>query len=415
MTRRPLAAGAAAALTLALVACSTSATTATGTAPITTGEIAPAPTSAAPAPGTTLPPVPATPAGVASTRPTTSVAVPAPAALVGPPVALATLLESPLATRREPSAPGVMVRVSNPAFDRSFVVTLVADGLASLSPTAGWTVTPLARDPQWTPGSCGDTARVFVGRRWEVYVDAVADPGGKAPLEIQLVSFDTRTGTMTSYLETPNRVEWITTALFAYDDHTVGVLFDPRGRHLGAEPPPARDLALRRIDLATGHATDVAMPSLTGAGYRSASFETDGSVTLFVEGDPQRPLRWTPGSSPVVAPQDAREATAGPIVDGARLDYAGLAPDADVPVRDAGGKVLARVHPWRLWSQGGVGLIGWSQARGYFGAVRDDPRVDPMATVSLGVFDSTTGAWTWALAPPARPEDTVGFFLIGTS
>jgi hypothetical protein len=371
-------------------------------------------TTAATAAPSVAPSVASSPTVAPTTAPATTAPATSepPAVTVAPPSGLVTFTESPMATRRESTTEGVMVKASNPAFDRSFVLTMFASDVARAAPGPGWTLTPIDRDPQWTPDACGGAIRTFVGGRWEVFFDLATGPSGPDVSRAQLVAFDTRTGAMTGYLEQPNRVGWLTSTLHAYDDHTVGVLFDPSGTV--DSTVGLRRLALRRIDLVTGHATDVAMPALD-VQADVAWFDSDG--TVLVSASPKRGdtivYRWAPGRQPVrLSEQPAWRAEP---IDGVVLGPGEADANGDLPVVDAGGAVLARIHQWRFMANGaGIGLVGWSRGRGYFGAFHDEPTGDAFTYLSPGVYDASNGIWSWVFAPSDATQ-SVSYFIVGTT
>jgi hypothetical protein len=373
---------------------------------------------------TTVQPSTTAPAPFAtSIAPTTTALDTTPAgSLIGPAPQVTDLGESPLATRNPPVHPGneryrdgVMFRAANPAYDRSFVLTMYAADFAEVRPAAGWTFAKLASDRQWTPGSCGETASTFVGHRWEVYIDSPGLDAGQGaqpdPRNYQLVSYDVRTGEMRSYLETPNQVTWFTYGLFAYDDHSVGILFDPDGSAKDVHT----SLALRRIDLATGSVADEPVELPPGTSHLGAAFATDGRIRVFVA---DGALVGKLGEPLTLAGAGEREPWQ--VVDGIALEPADPAdPAADVQVKDSAGKILAAIHQWRF-TQGngpGLGFYGWASGRGYFGAFRSNGSDSAGSMASPGVYDAKTATWDWVFdeASPAFSPDHFGaaYFITG--
>ncbi len=396
-------------------------TTVPGSTPATV-RLTTTPTSPAP----TAPPGPTAAAPVAPT--TRATGAPAPSGpLLGPAPNIVTLVESPRATRNEPVPPGqeayqrgVMIEASNPAYDHSFVLTLFASQLASAKSAPGWTFKTIAQDPQWTPASCGEAPRAFVGHRWEVYVDGPSkvDADGVTtaidPDRLQLVSYDVTTHTMTSYLEVPHKVHWFG-VLEALDDHTVGLLFDPSPPSTTPVDPAVAEirdrLALRRLDLRTGKATDEEIRLPGGYTYRYAFFDGGGNIGVAAANSDER-LTGAPGGP--LKPSDPNQTPPPDFVDGARLDWGpNEADNPDIQVRDTKGNVLAAVHKWRfLANGGGIGLFGWTPDHGWFGAFKYDPATGEAPRGGPGVYDVATASWDWVFADDSGD---VGYFIIGVT
>lgn len=359
----------------------------------------PAPTTA---PLPTIASVPTSSTAPATAAPTTALAAtttlaPSPT-LLGPSPNLVTLVETPRATRQEPApageqalGAGVLVEATNPAYDRAFLVSLFAGQLGGVLAAPGWSLRTVARDAQWTPTVLAAAPHAFVGRRWLVYVDSPRTD------RQQVVAVDVVTGAMASYLETPLRAHWFA-VVDDLDDHSVGLLFDPSPADPTADPAVAdiRDrLAVRRLDLRTGRATDTELRLPNGYTYRDAWFDGSGGVVVATtSGDEQlrgatgQPLRAVDPTTP--GPE--------PTVDGVRLDRSGD-PALDVPVRDANGAVIAQVFPWRLQGDAAsIGLFGWSAGRGWFGAVRNAPDGGMPPHPGPGVYDVATASWDWVVA-----------------
>jgi len=397
-----------------------STTSLTGSAPSTsaggptTATVA-APTTAANPSGTTAPAAApsTTAAGPTTTRPDV---------VIGPPLNLVTLVESPAETRNTPPIAadlrGVLVKASHPDLERSFVFSMVASTFARAKPAPGWTFTVLNKDRQWTPASCGATATVFVGHRWEVYIDAPAAeaPSGDGTVarpQIQLVSFDVEKKAFASYLESPNKVTWFSNNLQALDDHTVGILFDPDPADLQLRT----GLVLRRIDLANGRVSDERIELPKGASYNYPYLATDGAITLYGLGTDQVLHRPADGKFTVL-PVDAVQPER--LVDGLFLDYtrADPAADGDVPLVDKAGKVIAQIHQWRFAANGpGIGYYGFANGRAYFGAFVN--KGEEGGPLNLGAYDTGAATWSWVFdaASPMYDSNGGGYevFVAGTT
>lgn len=416
-TRRALALAA----VTALAGCGLTATDTTG--PTTTAGRPFVPTTAAVgAPTTAGGATPTTaaaggdPAGATTTVVASSTT--APATVVGPPLNLVTLVESPAETRKQPSTvgiDGVLVQASNPAHSRSFVFSTYERDLSQLRTAPGWSFTVLSRDRQWTPASCGATASVFVGRRWEVYVDTptMNADGFPSPTarDVQLVSFDVTTKAFASYLETPNKVTWFTNNLQALDDHTVGILFDPDPAQLELRTT----LALRRIDLLNGRVNDERIELPQGGTYNYPFLGHDGSITLYGLNTDQVLFRPAGGQFTVLPLDGVR---AEKLVDGLYLDWSGVSsdPNNDVSLVDLQGNLSAKVHSWRFAANGpGIGYFGFADARGYFGAFTEQ---GVTGRLNLGVYDTSTATWDWvfdAASPIFADGGGANFFVAGTA
>lgn len=395
-------------------------TTLVGSGPSTT---ATGPTTAIAAASTTV----ANPRGTTAPTeaPTTAAAGPTttrPIVVIGPSLNLVTLVESPAETRNTPPVAadlrGVLVKASNPDLERSFVFSMVAANFARARPAPGWTFTVLNKDRQWTPESRGATATVFVGHRWDVYVDApaTADPSGDGTVarpQIQLVSFDVEKKAFASYLESPNKVTWFDNNIQALDDHTVGILFDPDRADLQLRS----GLVLRRIDLAAGRVSDERIDLPKGATYNYPYLATNGAITLYGLGTDQV-LHRPAGGQFTVLPVDAVQPERlidGLFLDGTRADPAA---DGDVPLVDAAGKVTAQIHQWRFAARGpGVGYYGFANGRAYFGAFVN--KADEGGPLNLGAYDTGTATWTWVFDPASPMYDAGGagysVFVAGTA